>query len=257
MLESCHLCKATAPLVRSHILPAGLYRKLLDHGAKNSNPFHVSNGKAIQSSRQITKHLLCERCERRLNDNGERWMIAKCYDDRQKVFPLRELLLAKGKIGHGSLVTSAATADIPELSNSQLEYFAASVFWRASVQDRLATRQVHSVALGPFEEEFRRYLVGDAPFPSRSTLLVYISTAEPPYKSLSYPITTRHPAGSHAHRFVIPGICFDLYAGKRAVDTHRACFVHSPEHFVFLNRYIENWVAESCFQLAGNFLNNA
>src|ERR1700728_1910200 len=113
MLESCHLCKATAPLVRSHILPAGLYRKLLDHGAKNSNPFHVSNGKAIQSSRQITKHLLCERCERRLNDNGERWMIAKCYDDRQKVFPLRELLLAKGKIGHGSLVTSAATADIP------------------------------------------------------------------------------------------------------------------------------------------------
>ncbi len=120
-----------------------------------------------------------------MNDNGERWMVARCYDDGQKAFPVRELLLAKGKIGDGSLVSSATTAHIPGLSTGQLEYFAASVLWRASVQDRLATRRVHFVSLGPFEEEFRRYLVGDAPFPSRSTLLVYISTAERPYKSLS------------------------------------------------------------------------
>jgi hypothetical protein len=253
MPDICRLCKSTAPLKRSHILPKGLYKKLLDRRAKNPHPIHISPEKAVQSSRQITEYMLCEKCEQRFSDNGEKWMLANCFDGRS-LFPLRESILARAAVRHGKEFSSVAGARVPELANHQLKYFAASVFWRASIRNRMVGAEgSNEVDLGrAYEEEFRRYLIGESSFPARSALLVCLSSAHPPSNTFSYPATMpHHPRGCHAHRLVIPGICFDLHVGKAAVAAHRVCFVHSPEHFVFFTTAIESWIAESCFKLVG------
>jgi len=89
MIGPCHLCKVVTTLQRSHVLPAGFYRRMLDHGAKNPNPVLLTHGSAVQSSKQVTAPILCGSCEQRFNQGGERWVLAHCFDGKGK-FLLRE-----------------------------------------------------------------------------------------------------------------------------------------------------------------------
>jgi hypothetical protein len=133
---TCHLCRTTTTLQRSHILPAGLYRKMLDRGAKNPNPFCITQGSAVQTSEQVAAYMLCRACERTLNDKGERWVLANCFDGKAK-FPLRELVQGHKPLYVGQIVTMYAGRDILASNLSKLTYFAASIFWRASVHGRI------------------------------------------------------------------------------------------------------------------------
>jgi hypothetical protein len=247
----CHLCKVSTTLQRSHILPAGLYRRMLDRSAKNPNPTLITRGRAIQTSEQVTAYMLCEACEKRFNESGERWVLAHCFDGKQK-FALRELVTQHAPLHSGTIATMYSGRLALGGDVEKLQYFAASIFWRASVHGRLAEAGPMSVQLGSlYEEQFRRYLLGETRFPGNSALVLSISVAAKPYTAMNYPmVMARHPIGCHANRFVASGLYFDLLVGKNAVRAHPFCFVHSPENLIHLTNRIDEWIEQSCFKLS-------
>jgi len=75
----CRLCLAVKPLQRSHLLPKALYRLLQRQTAKNRNPVWFSRKSAWTSSTQFADELLCYDCEQRFHENGEDWVLRRCY----------------------------------------------------------------------------------------------------------------------------------------------------------------------------------
>jgi len=211
----------------------------------------ITRGRAIQTSEQVTAFLLCGGCEQRFNDSGERWVLAHCFDGKRK-FALRELLVRQGPLHAGSVATTYSGRQILGADVVKLQYFAASIFWRASVHGRVTSTGPKSVCLGPrYEEEFRRYLLGETGFPANSALVLSVSAAATPYTAMNYPmVMARHPIGCHANRFVASGIYFDLLVGKQAAQAHPFCFVHSTENLIHITARIDAWIEESSFKLS-------
>jgi len=250
MTGECRLCKQTSDLRRSHILPAGFYRRMLDRGSVNPNPIHISEGATIQSSRQVTEDLLCRACEQRFNESGERWVLANCYDGKK--FPLRDLIQKHAPLYTGQIVTTYSARNILGSNIYRLTYFAASIFWRASVHGRMTRTGDRSVQLGPrYEEEFRRYLLVHSAFPNNSALVLTVSAAAKPIAAMNYPtVMAHHPIGCHANRFVAHGIYFDLLVGKAAAGLYPLCFVRSSLNLIHLTDRVDQWIADSCQKLA-------
>ena len=126
----------------------------------------------MTSGHQASGYLLCAKCEGRFNTGGETWVIPRLWHDEAK-FPLRQALL-----GHGGLPFSTSefsvfeAAKIATVRPEQLVYFAASIFWRAAVHDwQFHDRTTIRLKLGPYEEAFRRYLLGGR-WPSNAILFV-------------------------------------------------------------------------------------
>jgi hypothetical protein len=86
----CKLCQPQKELQSSQFLSAALYKSLLNPEETNLSPYLMSATKTMESSRQIKDYVLCADCERRFNENGERWVLANMA--REGKFPLREML---------------------------------------------------------------------------------------------------------------------------------------------------------------------
>ncbi len=78
-LGECSLCRLCRPLVKSHLLPAALYRYVRVSDRKNANPILVTSKIHRTTSAQIQQILLCEHCEDRFNKRGERWVLRNCF----------------------------------------------------------------------------------------------------------------------------------------------------------------------------------
>ena len=59
----------------SHLLPAVVYKRLLDRDAKSPHPLMFSKASERQTSRQVQQHLLCSCCEQRFPREGEDWTL--------------------------------------------------------------------------------------------------------------------------------------------------------------------------------------
>ena len=58
----------------------------------------------------------------------------------------------------------------------KLVYFSGSIFWRACLNGwRFAKRPTMPLQVGPYEEELRRFLLGDSAFPANILLIVSAS----------------------------------------------------------------------------------
>jgi hypothetical protein len=147
-------------------MPAALYKRARNRDSRNPHPlFYCANGER-QTSRQARKHLLCSSCEQRFHQRGEDWTLrhaAKTPTD----FPLRDLLLAHEAIMLDEDVYCFATDSIHEVDADALGYFALSVVWRASVCDwNIDGVDIPRLCLGPFQEQIRRYLLGESALPN-------------------------------------------------------------------------------------------
>src|ERR1017187_1829529 len=84
----CPGCKKTKSLVKSHLVSRAVYDYLR---TDDLHPFVVGAGTVRATTDQLQAYLLCECCERMLNDGGGKWMLGKlCTVDRE--FPLYDLL---------------------------------------------------------------------------------------------------------------------------------------------------------------------
>jgi hypothetical protein len=91
----------------------------------------------------------------------------------------------------------------------QIAYFAASIMWRGCVM-------TGDCKLGPYEPKFRRYLLGEAPFPSEAAISVGLFEQSPNIDAngwVSEPTSTKTNIG-WLHGFLLAGLVFRCWVGK-------------------------------------------
>jgi hypothetical protein len=188
-----------------------VYRLIRDAKAKNPNPVLLSKGKDVQTSAQLKRYLLCSLCEDLFNKNGESWVLAHCFRGGvTNKFLLRDMLRTVSPMKSDSIGDLVSTAGIGGIDVGKIAYFAASVFWRASVSDWPIRGQITpQITLGPLQLEFADYLLGRSTFPKSCNLLIYVAGDKTPPLAM-HPPQCGNSGGLEECRFAIPGIRFSL-----------------------------------------------
>ncbi len=223
-IGTCPLCKRDRQeLQDSHYQPAGVYRVLRDETGSNPNPLRFTDRGVLQDSTQLSDYLLCWDCEQRFNRNGENWFLAHCW--RRNQFRLATMLdsaspqlnfpRTQTRIYHGSGILGQGVTALP--------YFAASMFWRASVHQWEGCK---GIALGPYKEQLRKYLMGEAQFPADCALMVSVPVNATPLLGLSLVPYGGRKGTHHCWKLIVLGVAFHLLVGKQIPRTLRQlCFV--------------------------------
>jgi hypothetical protein len=152
----------------------------------------VTNRIRQQTSRQAVRYLLCTDCEGRFDQNGENWVLRHCYRGRGR-FRLRSLLQGSKPLYSDSNVEIYSASDVSDVRIEQLVYFATSIFWRAAVVDWWASEQRYeSIELGSkYQEELRKFLVGEADLSENFAVTVILSRLERPVLAFNFPHSSR------------------------------------------------------------------
>ena len=130
---TCKLCLQFRELKKSHFMPASLYKQSRRPGANNPNPLLLTETRNVRTSEQITDYVFCEECERRLNDNGERYTMRQVAKQDERFFPLLETLLQATPVRMGPDAIAFDQKSTSDIDRDALAYFALSIFWRASI----------------------------------------------------------------------------------------------------------------------------
>lgn len=127
-------------------------------------------------------------------------------------------------------LSACETVSVPEIV-----YFCTSVFWRASVQAwQLLDKVYGPISLGDkYQEQIRKYLLGQSEFPDSAAVLVVLSGLKTPHLHFSFPDTVRVDS-CYCHRLHIPGVDFLFHVGKGIGDEKLACILKSPLHPIFV-----------------------
>jgi hypothetical protein len=214
LFAACSLCQQLKELQDSHLFPAALYKRLRTNERSDKNPVVIGKQKTLTSSKQASAHLLCADCEQLFNKKGENFVLRQCALPKEG-FRLRDSLQDISPI---ETTEQYRAYDLQQVPGSKVEdylYYAASIFWRASVHSwKIGDQKIGQISLGSkYEEEFRQYLVGKTDFPSNARLCLHISCEATPDQTLVFPCTSRITK-VHRHTFYIPGIQFILLLGS-------------------------------------------
>jgi hypothetical protein len=109
-----------------------------------------------------------------------------------------------------------AARSIPAIDVGKLAYFAASVFWRASIHRwNLQNHSLRDIDLGKkYNEAFRQFLFGVKAFPDDAAVMIDIfGFRSPALSTMLFPYGGRR-GNFHHYRFTIPGVAFELYIGQ-------------------------------------------
>ena len=222
-MEQCRLCCQYPPrlkLENSHFLSAGIYRILRDDKEKNPNPWLFTGKMAVQTSRQMKAPLLCWDCEQRFSNLGENWVLRHCLR-QDGSFPLASILASRPPdlSSDKSSTRIYYTSTIPDINIPAMAYFAASIFWRGSIHpwnDDGST----PVRLGPFQEQFRQYLMGRQPFPKDCCLWVVVREGQEIGRLTYAPIGERK-GNLHVYKFPMPGLAFSFFSPRSCAKAVR------------------------------------
>lgn len=168
---------------------------------------------------------LCGDCEQRFSAMGESHVISQCHR-KDGEFRLRDAL----KTATPSMMNSDRAiyygCQLPAAVDGQaFQYFVLSVLWRASATDWPSSTGVVRGALGPYEEDVRRYLLGDLPTPDAVSISVYVNFEPSPTVFLAYPTHGKtNILGQRLvqHNLHIPGIRFIVLAGRNVQKLNAA-----------------------------------
>lgn len=251
-IGTCALCLRTRELRDSHFMPKALYRLIRANNHRNPHPVRATARGRKQTAFQARTYLLCVECEARFDKNGEDYVMRQCYRGRGR-FRLREtvekLTAAPDSTSEFALY---AASQAPEVNIEKLAYFATSVFWRASVRSWVVEgEEYEGISLGKkYAEEFRQYLLGDAPFPENATVGVLLSKLRFPALGFLFPVTVRVDEG-WCHRLHIPGITFLLTIGRHSPESKSVCFLRSPAHPIAISTHGDARVQKDVLRLLG------
>jgi hypothetical protein len=210
---------------------------------ENPNPCIVSGGVEVQTSYQERARLLCHDCEQRLSKHGEQWIFRNGLK-ADGSFPLASFVAESvGRTWPHVPEEIYPTASIPRVNASAIAYFAASIFWRSSVY-QTGTSDLQ-VKLGPFEEAFRVYLMGQAEFPTDAVLSVTLRAMSPVSALVQWPSKMQRFQGTHAHSFIMPGIAFNLFISRSIPpELRRLCFVRGQGNPLIFSDVLEETIKQ-------------
>jgi hypothetical protein len=219
-------------LRNSHLIPAGAYK--LIRNSDGSPPVVLKSTVTIKKDEQITDYVLCANCEQRFSDNGERWVLDYCnlFSGGFRLNDLLDQAQPLAVVGNASVYSGSA---IPEIKMEKLAYFSASVLWRGSVHEwRSGKDPVISPKLGPYEEDFRKYLLGQGPLPPNAFGAIDIVGDKNLWPWVFVPYGGRR-RGILEWQYIFPflGIVFVFFLGKSVDPTRfRYCAYRSPERII-------------------------
>ncbi|MEO0881021.1 MAG: hypothetical protein AAFY22_15080 [Pseudomonadota bacterium] len=213
-VEICKLCKRKAPLCESHFLPKLAYKQncgfseevFTDYSDFDKSYIHLG-----KSDYQEKRRALCRECEDRFQTSES--FVARLARPRSEKC-LRTMLAEKGL---EDLCEDGSTIGLDQVDPSlkHFEYFAYSVFWRASAI-RWPNRNECYDKLGCYEEKIRCYLLENRVIKSPFYLLVSaLVETDANHMRPEFPIHFRvkmrdPPSVNTSWRFGIPGVKFQL-----------------------------------------------
>lgn len=166
----CPLCLDVKEkkLHKSHYVPAALYpkRRKLQYATR------ISTG-PLQN--QIKNPLLCFDCEQRFDQNGESEVL-RWTNPKGKRFPLGEMLNVALPRDYDPTLSRYSGADLG-VDMDKFAYFAISMVWRGAVHDWVLPDGTirPRTELGGFLEPMRLYLMGKAPIPPDTSVIVVVT----------------------------------------------------------------------------------
>jgi hypothetical protein len=173
--EPCALCLRPLPLINSHFLPAGLYRRLRTPKEKNQNPILTSRERAVQVGFQMAEPLLCRACDGLFSKRGEAYVLPRIRQD--STFPFLDQLKVALEV-YRSRKWNIYSGEAVGFDMEKIAYFGLSLLWRAAVHTwTMVDGKTTSVALeDTYKEDLRRYLLGETGFPRNCFVVVTVAT---------------------------------------------------------------------------------
>lgn len=125
----------------------------------------------------IKEYLLCKDCETRFNSMGESYVLSWIAPKANR-FPLHERLRVALPCDVGDGSAPRFSGEDIGVDMDRFAYFAVSVAWRGAVHQwtNADGTLMAPWALGDFEEQMRRYLAGESPFPSNMAVIVSVAS---------------------------------------------------------------------------------
>jgi len=170
-------------------MPRALYRMARGSGTKgNQDPNILTAKQRKSSSHQVKDYVLCHDCEQRFTKNGEDYVM-RLVTKRDGRFPLLDALNEIPTPLKTPKSTGYTVAQTPAIDREKIAYFALSIFWRASVHTWTQENgEKISIELGKkYNDEIRRYLLGETAIPRHANLLVAVCTDEESQKTFFAP----------------------------------------------------------------------
>jgi hypothetical protein len=206
------------------------------------------DGDKGQNSHQAMHPVLCAECEKRFDGNGESWMLRNLYRGHC-MFRLRETIELLKPIHCDANDAVYSASSLPR-EMDKLIYFCSSVFWRASIRDwQVLRKRYEAIELGPYQEQFRKYLLGKATFPENASVTVVLSKLRKPVVAFNFPTSVRIDS-CRRHTLHIPGITFQLAISKDMAEREN-CILRSPWNLIFVSHAGDARVQRELLRLMG------
>jgi len=191
----------------------------------------VMTPKLIKATpRQLWAHLLCESCERLLNESGEK-PVQALFNGATSFPLLNRMNVAMAVATTPTVVIYSGSA--MGIDTERLAYYALSILWKGSVHKWTTLKgQKSSVDLGAHQEPIRRYLIGDAGFPNCIYVVVTACTdigAQGMVFAPSLMAQTMYPM----HSLLVRGIWFHIaMTDKPTPGLDGVCCVRSAKKVI-------------------------
>jgi len=238
-MSKCRLCEEPSILIDSHLIPKSAYKaskSFVLGGRPELVTVKTAEGSAAYSDVQVTKKLLCSKCEDLFSKNGEK-IIGRLWATASS-FPLLDVLSSAEPLAVGPEFSVYDTSIIDKKSLDALFYFAASIFWRANVWDWGRERDHYVGALGArYEEAFRRFLLGGE-FLENVYIIISVNTSGNMNGLLTFPAANKMQGGKF-HVFDILGIKFTAFVGGHIHPDILKPFVASGSNVILISAPLE------------------
>jgi hypothetical protein len=216
----CRMCLAEGvPLRDSHIIPKWAYRRARDTRkvSGSAHPVRIEDGVAIQTSAQISEHMLCNDCEQRLGRDED--YVSKLAYQEDETLGLAKEISSNSIVGTGLRMAGVELrgVDISHLDCGALARFAASVFWRAHVA---RTHSFSQLRIWKAQAEaLRRFLMQEAPLPHRTCVTMHVPAGDEGSltsiaSGMLFTPATGKKGDDSLHQFMVPGLLFNLTTGS-------------------------------------------
>jgi hypothetical protein len=190
----------------------------------------------MTTSKQLQQYLLCEHCEARFDQNGERYALSwiRPMGIAQKEFPLLDRLSVALEYSSFPGVHVYSGEQVG-LETEKFAYFALSILWRASIRSwRLPDgRSYQQAELGNFESPIRKFLLSEASFPNGVVVILTVCT-DLESRGAFYPPTLRNGETFPIYGLLTQGIHFDIvFADRVSPELRGICCVGSAQKLIF------------------------
>jgi hypothetical protein len=209
----------------------------------------VTERRSVQTSRQLRNYVLCRDCEQLFSKRGENYVMTQVFDGSSNKFPLLDALRGATPCWGGPEFAGYDLQALPGVDREQLGYFAASVFWRASVHIwREPGEKPVTIDLGAYNEPFRKYLLGLDKFPANVAMLIIVCTDTISHESFYTPSLGRR-GDDRTYSFMAKGVNFLMVVGKQAPQELRNLCAVTGQRKLILSRDCEAKVLSAFHRL--------